>query len=662
MLKEAILHKPNGVFAYPVDDNELFVQLKAKKGDLQCAHLFYDGRFTGWDNGEPRYSVKMEKYCSDDLYDYFTAKISYDRKKFAYYFLLDDGAEKLYYTNYGFYKEPPAEKTHFEYTYICEQDYFSTPEWVQNTVFYQIFPERFNNGKEELSPEGITNWSDRSPETDSFYGGDLKGITNKLDYLDELGIGAIYLTPIFKSDTNHKYNIIDYKKIDPQFGDLETLKELVNQAHKRDIKIILDGVFNHTSDKFFAFQDVLENGADSDYKDWYYIDDFPIRQNPKIKKKLLKEFINEVKDLSLINTKTVSQNIIPKLNLANEKSREYILKLADVLDANMELNLQKILDLSYEKKELREIITPNYETFASSVWKMPKLKTANPEVREYFLDVAQYWIEEADIDGWRLDVADEVDHYFWREFRKSVKEVKSDAYIVGEMWNDASSWLRGDQFDGTMNYLVSQAIWDFFCKRKIDASDFESRLSKVKTIYKKPAQLASLNLIDSHDTKRALTIAENNIRRLKLAVAFQMSYLGAPMIFYGDEVGIKGGDDPDCRRPMIWDGNKQNEDSLKWYKKMIKIRNENPALRTGEVEVVKTDPAYNIHSFMRTKNSNSILVVFNNGNSEVDLEFDLNKLSLNKENFVDLITNKKYQSNNNKLKISISAYNVMIIK
>ncbi|MBM7556049.1 alpha-glycosidase [Halanaerobacter jeridensis] len=662
MLKEAIYHKPNNVFAYPVGADKLFVQLKAKKGDLKQVQLYYDGRFTGWEEERPRYSVEMEKYCSDQLFDYFTAEISYEHKKFDYYFLLDDGVNKLYYTNYGFYKEIPEEKTHFEYTYICEQDYFTTPKWVHNAVFYQIFPERFNNGDSELNSSAVREWSNRKPATDSFYGGDLQGVIEKLDYLAELGIDAIYLTPIFKSHSNHKYNIINYKEIDPQFGDLETLKELVNRAHNKDIKIILDGVFNHSSNHFFAFQDVLENGAESDYADWYYIDGFPIRQNPKINRKLIKQLITELDDLNQINPEIVSQNIIPKLSLANNKSREYILKLAEVLDSSIELSFQKIWEISHTNDELKKIIQPNYETFADGVWKMPKLRTANSEVREYFLDVAQYWIEEADIDGWRLDVADEVDHYFWREFRKKVKEVKADAYIVGEMWNDARPWLRGDQFDGTMNYLVSEAIWDFFCKKEIDASDFEARLTKVKTIYKKQAQLASLNLIDSHDTKRALTIAENNIERLKLAVAFQMSYLGAPMIFYGDEVGIKGEDDPDCRRPMIWEQKQQNQDLLKWYQKLIKIRNENPALRTGKIKIIKVDPAHNIHAFLRAKDANKILVVFNNGHSKVDLEFNLNEFNFNKDTFVDLITNKSYSSINNKLEFTINKSNVMILK
>ena len=662
MLKEAIYHSPQGSFAYPVGDNELFVQLKAQKGDLERVTVHYDGRFTGKKDAGPRYTVEMEKYCSDELFDYFTAIISYERKKFEYYFLLDDGTKKLYYTNYGFYGQKPAAKSYFEYTYICEKDYFTTPDWVQNAVFYQIFPERFNNHNSELSPSETKDWQDRNPESDSFYGGDLQGITAKLDYLDDLGIDAIYLTPIFESDTNHKYNIINYKKVDPQFGDLSDLKELVNQAHQRDIKVILDGVFNHTSDQFFAFQDILEKGSESEYKDWYYLDHLPIKEDPKLNKKLLETIVSKLNNLEEITTKTVSENILPALELDNEKSREYVLELAKVLDSDMELTIQRLWKISHENEQIKKIITPNYETFATSVWRMPKLRTANPEVREYFLDVAQYWIEEADVDGWRLDVADEVDHYFWREFRKRVKSVKPDAYIVGEMWNNASAWLDGDQFDGTMNYLVTEAIWDFFCKREIDAVDFEARLSKVKTIYKQPAQLASLNLIDSHDTKRALTIANHDLQRLKLAAAFQMSYLGPPMIFYGDEVGIKGEDDPDCRRPMIWNPAQQNHDLLAWYKKLIRIRNENPALRTGKIAVVKNDPVYNIHSFLRATDNNQLLVIFNNGSSEADLEFDLEELGFAKDKFVDLITNNNYNSSDNKLKVSLAAYSVMILK
>jgi glycosidase len=662
MLKEAIYHKADGVFAYPTKEDELFIQLKAKKGDLDRVFIHYDGRFTGWDNGQPKYSVEMKKDCSDDLFDYFVAKITYSEKKFSYCFLVDDGLEKHYYTSQGFFKELPDRKKYFEYTYICEQDYFSTPDWVQNAVFYQIFPERFKNGDSNLNPESLTDWEDRQPKSDSFYGGDLEGIIDGLDYLDELGIDAIYLTPIFESSSNHKYNISDYKKIDPAFGDLDTFKELVDQAHQRGIKVVLDGVFNHTSDQFFAFQDLLENGEDSDYKDWYYIDEFPIRKNPGITKSLTEEFISELKELPEINTKRVSEQVIPKLDLANDKTEEYILKLAANLNSEMELTMMKIWQISRSNEELKQVAAPNYETFASSVWKMPKLKTANSEVREYFLDVARYWIEEADIDGWRLDVADEIDHYFWREFRKTVKDAKPEAYIVGEAWNDASAWLKGDQFDGIMNYLFTEAVWDFFCKRDIDSADFKSRLTKVKTIYKEPAKLASLNLIGSHDTERALTIADNNINRLKLAAAFQMSYVGVPMIYYGDEVGISGGKDPDCRRPMIWEASNQNHDLLEWYKKLIEIRTDNPALRTGKLDLVKEDVAHNIYSFLRTKEDNKVLVIFNNGNSKVDLEFDLNRLNLKKEEFTDLLTDKSSATTDNKLKLSLPAYSVKILK
>ncbi|WP_027340313.1 alpha-glycosidase [Halonatronum saccharophilum] len=663
MLREGIYHQPYGNYAYPVGEDTLFIQLRTKKGDLQRVTLFYDGRFRDWKNNPATHKVEMEKYSSDELFDYFRAEISYSKKKFKYFFLLDDGIEQLYYTYYGFDPELPNHKGLFQYTYICEKDYFDTPEWVKDGVFYQIFPERFCNGNPDINPEKVEEWG-QLPKSRSFYGGDLPGIISKLDYLEELGVTAIYLTPVFEASTNHKYDTIDYMKIDPCFGTLEDCKELVQKAHQKGIKIVFDGVFNHSSNDFFAFKDLREKGEESEYKGWYYYNSLPIRKNPDWNYSEIREFVNKIREYDKLKFETIKEEVIDKLETGGELFKEYLVRLASYLDglSGGEVDIGFIWKVSEDKKDLREIIMPNYETFANAVWRMPKLKTANPEVRDYILEVARYWVEEIGIDGWRLDVADEVDHYFWREFRKVVKEANPEAYIVGESWGDSSPWLDGDQFDGVMNYLFTEAVLDFFCKREISVNTFEARLSKVRTTYKLPAQEASLNLVDSHDTARVLTIAKKDKVRQRLAAAFQMTYLGAPMIYYGDEIGLEGGDDPDCRRTMVWDKDKQDRELFNWYKKLIKIRKDNPALRTGDFKLLKKDAVNNIYSFLRTKGDNNIIVAFNNYNIEGVFELELDDMDYFGDSLTDLISDRSFKVKDKKLTIKINPYDLVILK
>ncbi len=662
MFKEAIYHQPYGNYAYPIAEDTLFIQLRAKKGDLEQASIVYDGRYRVWETNPPRYSVEMTKYAADNLFDYFRAEIKYPDKRFRYYFTLDDGKNQLYYGG-NFTDDIPESTDCFEYSYICERDYFTTPDWVKNSVFYQIFPDSFNNANPELSPETTSPWGSE-PDRSTVYGGDLQGIIDKLDYLDELGIDAIYLTPIFAAGTTHKYDTIDYLSIDPQFGDLEDCKKLVNEAHKREIKVIFDAVFNHCSRQFFAFQDVVEKGAESEYKDWFYIDSFPIKENPGIDYPVLEKLARELKQAENLSYDLLKQEILPKFKLDSAQGEEYLLELGkEVIDqgSNFKISLESLRKLSRQNQKLEEMITPNYETFVTTNWNMPKLRTANPEVRSYLLKVARYWIEEVGIDGWRLDVANEIDHQFWREFRKTVKAADPEAYIVGEVWDDGTPWLDGDQFDGVMNYVFTNAVWDFFCRREINVEKFAAELAKVRTQYKQPAQMASLNLIDSHDTDRVLTVADNDKTRQKLAVAFQMTYLGPPMIYYGDEVGLTGEEFKSCRRSMVWEKEQQDTDLLAWYKRLIAICQNNSALRTGDFELVTKDAVKNIYAFKRIEEDNQLLVIFNNSPQNAELEFDLSELGIKQDIWVDLIKDQEYKVEQEKLALKIAGYRVVIL-
>ena len=667
MQRESVYHQPYGSYAYPINQDTLFLQLRTKKGEIEKAYVMHDGKFN-WTEDSPRNRVELEKYCSDKSFDYFRVAITSETKRFRYYFLLDDGSKTLYYTEYGLQEELPTRKEGFEYQNICEKDIFKVPEWVENAVFYQIFPERFANGNPDLDPEETKDWSDREPESDSFYGGDLEGIINNLDYIEDLGVNAIYLTPVFPSSSNHKYNVRDYKAIDPQFGDLETAKELVDKAHQKGIKVIFDAVFNHSSDEFFAFKDLREKGRESDYADWYYYDELPIKKKPNFSFAKLINLFSELRQGG-IDFATLQEKILPEYDIDYDQLHDYEQEFLKLITERFKSDsrLQNMSDkelwlLMRNDEEIKELMGPNYTTFANGAWFMPKLKTANAEVRDYLLDVARFWIEEVGIDGWRLDVADEVDQFFWREFRKVVKQADPEAYIVGETWKDATRWLKGDQFDGVMNYIFSEAVLDFFCRREIDAKSFNHRLTRVKVNYKSPAQLASLNLIGSHDTARALTIAENDKTRLSLAAAFQMTYLGPPMLYYGDEVGMAGGDDPDCRRPMIWEDDKQDQNLLNWYKKLIRIRQENPALRTGKVEVVTVDSLRGIYAFARVKADNRLLVVFNNDSQDNQVEFSLEELPFNTDEVIDLVSESEYQVADGQLKLELDSYSMQVLK
>ena len=255
---------------------------------------------------------------------------------------------------------------------------------------------------------------------------------------------------------------------------------------------------------------------------------------------------------------------------------------------------------------------PNYETFADQIATMPKLMTHQTDVKDYFLDVGRYWVREFAIDGWRLDVANEIDHQFWREFRQAIKAENPEALIVGELWHEASEWVRGDQFDSVMNYSLQYACLDFFAKRTIRARSFANRLAKVQINQAQTVNLAMFNLLGSHDTERFLTSCGGDLSKFALAVAFQLTYEGAPLIYYGDEVGMVGRNDPDCRRGMIWDPKAQNLDLLKWYQSLIALRREHPVLRCGQCRTVWADSTTNVYGFVRFDRERQVLILLNN--------------------------------------------------
>ncbi|MFC4989129.1 glycoside hydrolase family 13 protein [Saliphagus infecundisoli] len=506
--REAIHHRPKSNLAYAEDEETVRLRLRAKKGDLDGCQVLHADKFD-WAN---RNLTGLEKVRSDSRFDYWETSVKPDHRRLCYAFLVQADGEELWFTEWGFESKAdndlPTAGTdqplhYFEYPFINPVDVIDPPEWVADAVFYQIFPERFANGNPDINPDGVEDWGG-DPEQDNFFGGDLQGIIENLDYLDDLGITALYLTPIFESTSNHKYNTTDYERIDPHFGDTETLKRLVDAAHDRDMRVMLDAVFNHCGRQFEPFQDVLENGRDSEYVDWFHIHEFPIEFEPR----------------------------------------------------------------------------PSYDTFGFESY-MPKLNTENSEVKSYLIDVATDWIEETGIDGWRLDVANEVDHEFWREFRRAVKEVKPDAYILGEIWRDSRPWLRGDQFDAVMNYPFTYAADDFLGEQSIDAATFTNKINRFLMRYPEQVNEVLFNLLGSHDTARLKHRYDGDERKVRVALLMLLTFRGTPCLYYGDEIGMTGGEDPDCRRTMVWDEADQNRDLHRYVSDLINMRARHRPLRRG---------------------------------------------------------------------------------
>lgn len=270
----------------------------------------------------------------------------------------------------------------------------------------------------------------------------------------------------------------------------------------------------------------------------------------------------------------------------------------------------------------------NYETFANRIPTMPKLDTGNPACRDYLLGVAEYWIREADIDGWRLDVANEVDHRFWRAFRDRVKQVKPDAFIVGEVWHDATGWLQGDQFDSVMNYAW-RYITLAFLSGNLDAVEYDRLLTRLRFTHTAEVARGLVNLLGSHDTPRVRTVLGSREKAAQAAVLLLTSE-GVPMIYYGDEIGLEGEKDPDCRRCYPWDDPKQRDEELfSLYRRLIVIRNTFPWLNDGAWETFIADPVTGLFGFRRLPtpliaperpvDEEGLYVVINNSGGDADL-------------------------------------------
>ena len=585
------------------------------------------------------------------------------------------------------------------------------PDWAKDAVWYQIFPERFANGDSSNDPtphdmqgawpykipDGwqISPWTsdwyklqpwEKSTGHDFYwnagvrrYGGDIQGIIDHLDYLQDLGITAIYLTPIFESPSSHKYDTRMYHHVDNNFGpnpaedekiwatenpaDPSTWKwtsadklflKLIQEVHKRGMKIILDGVFNHVGTSFWAFQDVVKNQQKSAFKDWFRIRAWDDPNTPQ--NEFEYEGWNGVKDL-------------PEIKKNNEQ------ELAPGFGEHVHAIIKRWMD-------------PNGDGDPSD-----------------------------GIDVWRLDVAEKVGIPFWRQFRSWVKDVNPNGYITGEIWWEnwpinqmfvASPWLQGDAFDGVMNYRFAQAVKKFVADRKdqISAKAFADSITAPQKEYHPDNLYVLQNLLDSHDVDRigsqlvnpdrwydhyanpgqnkayyVRKPTETELAKQKLIAGIQMTMPGAPMIYYGDEAGMWGGDDPDCRKPMVWPdkkydievsdplGRKREPDSVNfntdlyhWYKGLISIRRQHKALSRGDLNFFLLNDEEHVVAYSRTLGDEMIIIVVNNSNDKKSVVTTISAAAGNKNIFMNLLDGRMFRSKGNKYTIDLKPYEIMILQ
>ena len=535
----AIFHDMDKRFCYAIDKDLFVIRVQVKKDDMKEVILHYEDKYIPMERKDTRMTLPMKKVATSQFHDYYEAQLQMHLICLRYFFEFTDmQGEKVYYGNYEFDKECITNRDRM---FDCpqnlrEEEMFEVPQWAANKVVYQIFPSRFAT----TQPVDKELWY-KAPITpmDDLHG-NLRGIIEHLDHIKDLGIDVVYLTPIFKSNSCHKYDTIDYYQVDPSFGTTEELKELVQKSHERGMKVVLDAVYNHTGREFFAFQDILEKGEKSKYLDWYFIDELPPRG------------------------------------------------------------------------EWGEI--PNFKCFGY-YGGMPKLNLKNPEVEKYITDVACYWIKECDIDGWRLDVGDEISHFFWKNFRKAIKAVKKDMLIIGEIWHYAGDFLEGDEWDTVMNYPFYLNLIDLLADEKINVSQFVQNLGYLKGRLNKKCYPLMWNLIDSHDTARFLHLCNDNKKKQHLAAAFQLLLPGMPMVYYGDEYAMPGANDPDCRRGMYWDEEYQDKEMYNWYKKLMQIRKAHACIVEGEmIETITNDDDDTI-VMIRKNGEETIAMLFNCGSS-----------------------------------------------
>ncbi len=566
---------------------------RAHQNDVQGVDL------VTWTNGAER--VTPMRAANEDLaFVYYRALVTLPAGETPYAFRYRDGAKTLWLGPAGF-----TEAAAGKFTYSPERfPAFETPEWVKNAIIYQIFPDRFRNGNPandqdfhewyyegkhtapapgtRINPEVteyyhvVEDWNDAAALSQcawtpggrdwmAFYGGDIAGVREKLDYLKSLGVSAIYFNPIFEAKSTHKYDAADFRKIDPHFGTNEEFIAFVKEAHAKGIRVILDIVYNHCGNSHWAFKDAVEKGKQSPYYDWFDFKRWPLPAG------------------------------WPNVGSPWKPGDYYACwwGFGDLPDLNYDLSRDDKAEIPV--RDVKDAV--------------PNIALVN-----YLLDATTYWLKDADVDGLRLDVPNEVPYWFWKLFNQRVKSAKPDAYIMGELWGSATDYVRPGVYDAVMNYAYCYfPVERFLCKGEGTARDFDATLAAGRNAYPTQAVETQMNLVSSHDKPRYVTRARGDLKRLRLAALFQMTYVGAPAIYYGDEVALEGGEDPDNRRPFPWtyEQDAKRVETLEWYRRLGALRNAHPSLRTGDFRTL--DATGMVYAYQRSDAQETFVVAMNAG-------------------------------------------------
>ena len=555
----AIEHRSTDNFCYPLNENELMIGIKTGS-DIQRVFIIYgdpfDGSVTsdGWAWEGKRLEITRKKDLPYHTWWQVTVSLPYGRCKYCFELHGQDEGDVCYCLENGFYtadelvtlRRITGNFPGFEFPWLDGAECVRVPDWVPRTVWYQIFPDRFCRDTASQKPNALP-WpaAEDAVTNNEHYGGTLRGITEKLGYLADLNITGLYLNPVNASPSVHKYDTSDYLNIDPAFGSADDLHTLVKEAHARGIKVMLDGVFNHCGWDFALWQDVVSNGKASPYFDWFIVQEWPFET-------------------------------------AVEPERENAASRSRPSGTNGK--------------------SGRYSVFAY-VDTMPKLNTNNPAVVDYLLNVCETWVRSYDIDGLRLDVANELSHTFCRQLYRRMRSLKKDFYLLGEIWRSALPWLRGGELDSVMNYPLALCFWKFFCDKTLSALTFEREINAVFTAYPEPVTVGLFNLLDSHDTPRLFTRNDGDVSAVWQQYALLLSLPGSPCIYYGSEVLLAGGNDPDCRRCMPWQAIEAGEyaEPMSMMRQLIALRHTHPAMTASgysylhDVPLAESGPNRIIH-------------------------------------------------------------------
>ncbi len=526
----SIYHMPWLEYRHALPDGRVCLRLQTGRGQFTRIAARVTSNYALPDFFARADEYEMHLAYRDQWHDFYETVFEPRDKRLKYLFVLQSDEMTFKLDASGLHagadaQEDVSQAFAFAYAYPSEP----MPEWARGCVGYQIFPDRFRREPREGEPEEhLEPWTSDRVQNEFRFGGNLRGVLKAVPYLKELGVTLLYSTPMFLSDSSHRYNTFDYYQIDPLLGTEDDLIALCDELHKNGMRLVMDGVFNHSGTRFAPFQDALEKGEASPYYDWFCFD----------------------------------------------KSMPY-----------------------------------GYHTFGD--WQyMPKLNLRNEQCAQYFLEVGRYWLRRCHIDGWRLDVSPEVWPDFWRRYHKMMKEENPDSLMIAECWDDSREWLtQGDMFDSTMHYVLSRNIWARFARHDISTEQFDWAVNRAAMLYPQRTQEVLWTFLGSHDTARMRTRAGGDLRMLHGAAFFQFTYLGIPIIYYGDELGMEGGDDPYCRYPMRWDrveGNLTHEH----YRKLAAIRRQTPALRQGSFRTWRVEEN-GLYAYLRVLEDQQVLCVLN---------------------------------------------------